>query len=116
VPHIHLQTTADLVENTSIPEVLEQLVAALSRVETVDPATIKAYHSLRSVWVMGEGAAPGFAHCEVAVLTGRPEALRSKIADVMFASLKDGFAQSAGGGEVRLTVEVREMDKSAYRR
>lgn len=116
VPHIHLQTTADLVENTSITEVLEQLVDALCQVESIDSKAVKAYHSLRSVWVMGAGAEPGFAFCEVAILAGRTPEVKQKIADSMFGALTSAFAQSKSSGEVNLTLEVREMDKPTYRK
>lgn len=116
VPTIHLQTSADLPENTSISDILEALVATLSLIESIDPKAVKAYHTLRSVWVMGSGAQPGFAACEVAVLAGRSEELRVKIADMMFAALRSAFAQSASAGEISLTLEVREMDKPTYRK
>ena len=116
MPHIHLQTSADLTENTGISEILEKLVGALCEIETIDPKAVKAYHSLRSVWAMCDGSEPGFATCEVAVLAGRPEELRVKIADAMFAALQAAFAQSASAGEVNLTLEVREMDRATYRK
>ncbi|MHB8636803.1 MAG: 5-carboxymethyl-2-hydroxymuconate Delta-isomerase [Fimbriimonadaceae bacterium] len=116
MPHIHLQTSADLDENTRIPDVLDRLVAALCEIETIDPKAVKAYHSLRSVWAMGAGAQPGFATCEVAVLAGRPEAVRVKIADVMFAALQDAFSRSSSADEVNLTLEVREMQRATYRK
>jgi 5-carboxymethyl-2-hydroxymuconate isomerase len=116
MPHIHLQTTANLVENTSIEEILEGLVAEFCTIESVSPAAVKAYHSLSSVWVMGEGAEPGFAACTISVLEGRSEELRVKMADQMFAALQSAFAQSKAAGEVNLTLEIREMDRATYRK
>lgn len=116
LPHIHLQTSADLAENTSIQEILDGLVATLSRLESVDPRAVKAYHSLRSVWSMGAGAKPGFATCEISLLAGRPEALRAAIADAMYTALREAFAQSVTAGDVQLTLEVREMDPATYRK
>jgi 5-carboxymethyl-2-hydroxymuconate isomerase len=52
----------------------------------------------------------------VAVLAGRPEELRVRIADAMFEALKAAFAQSAASGEVNLTLEVREMARGTYRK
>jgi 5-carboxymethyl-2-hydroxymuconate isomerase len=116
VPHIHLQTSADLAENTSISDILDKLVTALCAMETIDPKAVKAYHTLRSVWSMGAGAEAGFATCEVSILAGRPEAVRVKLADGMFAALGAAFAQSLSAGEVNLTLEVREMDRATYRK
>ncbi len=114
MPHIHLETTSDLIENVQIPQILEALVARLCSFETINPAAVKAYHSLRSVWFMGEGAPAGFAHCSVGILAGRPEELRRQIADGMYAELKAQFVDSGVGAG--LTLEVREMDAATYRK
>ena len=114
MPHIHLETTADLPENADVPDLLEALTAELASHETIPSASIKAYHSLRSVWHMGEGAAPGFAHCEVALLAGRPLELRKTIGEAMIAVMRESFAASLEANEVYLTLEVREMDRETY--
>lgn len=116
MPHIILETTSDLPENANVPDILEALVAKLAAMETIESKSIKAYHTLRMVWCMGDGAPDGFAHCTVAILTGRPEALRKKIADEMYAVLKEHFGQSLELGEVGLTLELREMDAATYRK
>ena len=116
MPHIILETTADLPENANVPDILEALVAKLSSIESVDSKAVKAYHTLRSVWAMGDGAPPGFAHCTVMVLSGRPEDLRKKMADQMYALLREHFAQSLELNEVGLTLELREMDAATYRK
>jgi len=65
---------------------------------------------------MGTGAPPGFAHCTVAVLEGRDQGLRKRIADAMYEVLKKSFEMSLDNQEVALTLEVREMDKETYRK
>lgn len=116
MPHIVLETTSDLPENANVPDILEALVAKLSGMETIDSKSVKAYHTLRSVWSMGHGAPPGFAHCTVAIVTGRDDALKKKIADEMYAVLKQQFTQSLEHGEVGITLELREMNKDTYRK
>lgn len=116
MPHIHLETTADLPENAHIPDILEALVAQLSKYETFQPKSIKAYHSLRSNWHMGEGAPAGFAHCTVAIMGGRPADLRKTIATEMFAEMKSHFQMSLENQEVGLTLELREMDADTYQK
>lgn len=116
MPHIILETTSDLPENANVPDILEALVEKLSRLETIESKSVKAYHTLRMVWSMGEGAPGGFAHCIVAILTGRTEAIKTKIADEMYAVLKEHFGQSLELGEVGLTLELREMEASTYRK
>jgi 5-carboxymethyl-2-hydroxymuconate isomerase len=114
MPHIHLETTADLPENADIPHILEGLVAELSKYETIQSPSIKAYHTLRSNWHMGEGAPAGFAHCTVAILTGRSLELRQSISAGMFGELKKHFAMSLENEEVGITLEVREMERETY--
>lgn len=116
MPHIHLYTSADLVENVDIPDILRALVEELSSHETIDAATIKAYHSLFHTWAMGDGAPAGFVHCAVSLVTGRPHEWRSKVADAMYDRLCALFAGSLDSGEVKPTLEMREMEKSTYRR
>src|SRR5438046_921430 len=116
MPHIILETTSDLPENANVPDILEALVSKLCTMETIDPTAVKAYHTLRMVWSMGEGAPPGFAHCAVAVVTGRDPALLNKISDGMYSVLKQQFAQSLEHGEVGITLELREMNKETYRK
>ena len=116
MPHIHLVTSADLAENMEIPQVLAALVGELSAQESIHSAAIKAYHSLKSVWAMGEGAPGGFAHCEVRILAGRPPDLRKKVADAMYSRMRKLFEGSLREGAVSLTLEVREMDAEAYRK
>lgn len=116
MPHIHLETTADLFENANIPDILESLVGRLCEFETIDPTSVKAYHLLRSNWHMGQGAPAGFAHCTVAIVTGRPEELRNRIADGMYAELRSHFSMSLENNEVGITLELREMEKETYRK
>ncbi len=114
VPHVHLETTADLPENADVPDILEALVVALSNQESVAPASVKATHSLRSVWSVGEGAPDGIAHCTVKVLAGRSPEIRRQIAEAAFAALKIGFAASLEAKEVALSLELREMEAATY--
>ncbi len=116
MPHLILETTADLPENANVPDILEALVARLASFETVESRTIKAYHTLRSVWSMGADAPAGFAHLSVEVLTGRPLAWRKQVTDAMAEVLREHFAVSLAAREVYATVELREMERDTYAR
>jgi len=116
MPHIHLETTSDLPENSDVPDILEALVAQLSAQESVPPGSVKAYHSLRSVWAVAEGHPPSIAHCTVKLLEGRTEEQQIRIADALFETLKEHFAASLEAKEVAVTLDVREMKKATYRR
>lgn len=114
MPHLILETTADLPENAHVPDILEALVQELATYKTVNSDSIKAYHSLRSVWAMGAGAPPGFAHLTVAILSGRPLELRQRIAEGLSRILHEHLAESLAANEVSVTVELREMDRETY--
>ena len=114
MPRIHLETTADLPENADLPDILQSLVATVSAQEGVASETVKAYHSLRSNWCMGEGAPEGMAHCTLSLLSGRPVDLRRAIAEATMATLREGFATSLAAKEVALSLELREMDAATY--
>lgn len=116
MPHIILETTADLYENANIPDILEALVSRLSSFETIDSKAIKAYHTLRSNWRMGDGAPPGFAHLTVGILGGRPLPLRVQITDGMYKELLSHFQLSIEHDDISVTLEVREFDKDTYRK
>ena len=116
MPHIHLETTSDLPENSDVPDILEALVERLGSQESISPQSVKAYHSLRSVWAVGPGHPPSIAHCTVMVLEGRSEEQQIRIADAMIETLKAQFAASLEAQEASVTLEIREMKKSTYRR
>jgi 5-carboxymethyl-2-hydroxymuconate isomerase len=114
MPHIILETTSDLPENADVPDILEALTQKLATFDTVASEKIKARHYLCSVWMMGEGAPAGFAHCSVAILAGRPLELRKRIAEGMVATMRERFRQSLDAREVAVTLEVREMERETY--
>ena len=116
MPHILLETTANIAENAHVPDILEELIELLCSFETIDPKSVKAYHTLRSVWSMGTGAPHGFAHCCVGVLSGRPIELRTRMSDAFFAKLNELLAESIQQGEAGVTFELREMDRDTYRK
>ncbi|HLO98420.1 MAG TPA: hypothetical protein VK171_07490 [Fimbriimonas sp.] len=116
MPHIKLETTSCVVENQDVVDILEHLVKKLASFETVKPASIKAYHALRNTWVLGEGHPQGFVHCEVAILTGRDDALKARIADGMYEELLACFKASVESKEAGITMELREMDAAIYRK
>lgn len=114
MPHIHLETTPNVLENRNIERILSALVDQLSEFETIDPSAIKAYHTLRENYAMGRGAKPGFIHCTVMIVTGRPDHLRRQIAEGMFQHLEVRFQSSIADGLAAATLEVREMDRETY--
>ena len=42
MPHIHLETTADLPENGSVPDILEDLAAKMATYDTISSESVRA--------------------------------------------------------------------------
>jgi 5-carboxymethyl-2-hydroxymuconate isomerase len=114
MPYVHLETTADLHENGDVPDILDAIVARLESFETVTGVTLRAYHTLRSVWSVGTGSPQGFVQCTISVLTGRPLEVRQAMVDAVLDVLKESFAYSMEQHEAAISVEVREMDRHTY--
>lgn len=116
MPHLHLETTPGLVENDRREAILQRLVARIGTMPTVAAAAVKGYATILDPVVIGAGGRAGFAHLNVAILEGRGPDLVSTIADGLYEELKSCFRESLTGGLVALTLELREMPKSKYRR
>lgn len=114
MPHIHLRTSADLVENVDIPEILEALVQTLCAQATINSIDVKAYHTMHPHWTMGQEAPTGFAHVTVSLMTGREQELLKAIGDKMYETMKQQFCRSLEMGEIRPTLEIRQMPKETY--
>lgn len=114
MPHIRLHTSADLVENVDIPDILARLVQELGAFESVLPRRIKAYHTLHNNWAMGEGGPPGFVHCQVLIKSGRTHEQIESIREVLFATLLECFSKSYGEKEAAISLEVRELSANGY--
>ncbi len=116
MPHLHLETTADVVENADIPDILEALCAELCTNDSVESSKTRAYHTLRSVWYMGQGAPISFVHLTVSVLSGRDLSWRKQVGKGLMEVLRQRFEYSLGEKEVQITLDVREMEKETYLR
>jgi 5-carboxymethyl-2-hydroxymuconate isomerase len=116
MPHIELKTTPNVERSLDVQKLLAELVAKLASFESVSPAAIKAYHVPIETWVMGKGAARGFAHCTVSVLTGRTVELRGRMADALVAVIREALRAEMQAGEASVSLELREMDAETYRK
>lgn len=114
MPHIHLEATPNAMANTDVILVLRDLVKQLTSFETIDPASIKAYYTLREVYVMGDGAPRGFVHCTVSIVSGREQDLKERIAQGMSDVLHKYFDRMRDLHQAGITLELREMERETY--
>lgn len=113
MPHLHLDLPREVATQIDVNRCLATLAEALAGCETIQPANVKAYATLRDHWTVGTGHPRYFAHCMASILTGRADDLRAAISDALMAVLEREFA---GRDDVGLTVEIREMDAGSYRK
>jgi 5-carboxymethyl-2-hydroxymuconate isomerase len=116
MPHIRLTVSRNAATSSDFSWLLPTLVELLCRFETIDPTAVKAYADVREHWAMGVGAPAGFVHCEVSLLTGRSQELRSRISEAFVVELERWFHTLVVTREVGVGVEVREMDAATYRK
>ncbi len=114
MPHLVVEASAGVVGDAN--KLLAQLCALVSSFETVDPASVKARYYEVNTWTTGEGCPNQFLHVEFSILAGREAALRSAMADALFARLQQEFSFSHSSGELVITVEIREMAAESYRK
>ncbi|MFQ3586849.1 MAG: hypothetical protein SNJ74_00910 [Fimbriimonadaceae bacterium] len=115
MPHIHLHTSADLVENTDIPEILTCLADRLAQAMAGKGDRVRAYHTLHNNWVTGTAARSGFAHVEVVMRDGDRTPTPDQLSELMLQALKELFRQSIDLNEVELSAEVRCVSPTVFR-
>lgn len=115
MPHIHLHTSADLVENTDLPEILAGLADRLARSMSGKGDRVRAYHTLHTNWVTGVAARSGFAHVEVVMRDGDRTPGPDQVSEMMLQALKEFFRQSIDHNEVELSAEVRSVSPTVFR-
>ncbi|MCB0826537.1 MAG: hypothetical protein KDC26_10135 [Armatimonadetes bacterium] len=111
MPHLQIECCPKF----NLGPLTDALVTEFCKIETVEPASVKAYYRYSEWFVGGEGAPNGFVHLTICVLSGRsPEILKS-MSDRLY---EVGIQHLAGQvlEPISWTVEVREMDRDTYRK
>jgi 5-carboxymethyl-2-hydroxymuconate isomerase len=116
MPHLHLETTADLNENADVPDILEALAEATGSLEGIERTHLRAFHSLRSVWFVGSGAPPGFVHLTLGVPGARTQHWKAHATQVLANILRYRFAYSLENSEASITIELQELALDSYHR
>jgi 5-carboxymethyl-2-hydroxymuconate isomerase len=113
MPRLHLETTADLLENSDIPDILEALLNHAAREDGMESSIYSAYHSLRSVWQMGAGARPAFVNLTVYLSAGTGVDWKKKLVESLAEELRSRFSYSIEMNEAELSIALVEYDPSA---
>ncbi len=116
MPHLQLEVSRDIADATNISEILKELVARFSEIETIDPRAVKAYVRIAEIWLTGDPERPSFVHLTICVLDGRAPSLLSQISDSLHQSLCNSFFQVLEKIPALVTLELRQMNRQDYRK
>jgi 5-carboxymethyl-2-hydroxymuconate isomerase len=115
MPHVVLEYTATL-PSALVASVLAQAHDITGSTPTIDPGAVKSRAYPSTFFHIGQhhGSAT-YLHLAVSILAGRPEDIRTTLADRLFAMLKDSVATHQVQ-QCSLSAEIREMDALTYRK
>ncbi len=115
MPHITIEVSPELTDFDS-HRALERVNRALADSGQFDDADIKSrVLRLREVRIGAAGAPQGFVHATLRLLAGRNQATRAVLSATLLEALVDSLPASADGPRsVQVSVDVVEMDRSAY--
>ncbi len=110
MPHIIIEYSANLLPDLDVPKMLGTLHDSLAA-SGVDKGRIKTRAiKIDHAFVGEKGASGSMIHGTLLLIEGRDIATKKKLADPLFAALKD----AAGGPDIAVTFEVRDMVKDTY--
>ncbi len=112
MPHLMLEYTSN-VPPINFNQLFAQLHQLLADEAGISCAKFKSRAVQREDYHVGDGDEQhAFVHLEIALFTGRPEALKDRIGQKTLEMLH-GYYPSAGG-LLQLTVEIREFSRANY--
>ncbi len=111
MPHLQL----DHYPNFPSHELLKLLVEEFCKIETVDPAAVKAYSRLADQFVPGYLAPKGFVHLSICVLEGRSPEILDQMSEQLYEIGKNYILQNTKI-PVSWTLEIREMNRHSYKK
>jgi len=111
MPHIQI----DHYPNFDSRKLLKLLVEEFCKIETIDPAAVKAYARLADEFEPGYQAPHGFVHLTICVLAGRNQEVLEKMSNQLYA-VGEEFLKEATAIPVSWTLEIREMTRHTYKK
>ncbi|WP_439437336.1 5-carboxymethyl-2-hydroxymuconate Delta-isomerase [Salinivibrio costicola] len=112
MPHLVMEYTDALAERVNIDQLVDDLHQAAIATDCFDPDALKSRAVPCAVWRVGAQADRGeFVHVEFRLLAGRSDQQKQQISNALTGPLRDH-----AGHVTSLTVEVRDMDTTSYRK
>jgi 5-carboxymethyl-2-hydroxymuconate isomerase len=114
MPHLRLDVSGGWCDEPTRVVILDDLIDAMAAVPTVDRASLKAYAQEWPTFRVGAGHPPNFCHLTVQVLDGRPTEIRAEMLAAVKAVLMRHLESPVANGQVKVTIELREMRTAEY--
>ncbi|MFM9873910.1 MAG: hypothetical protein ACKVQS_10660 [Fimbriimonadaceae bacterium] len=111
MPHLQI----DHYPNFPTKNLLKLLVEELCKIETIDPAAVKAYSRLADQFEPGYMAPNGFVHLTICVLEGRNQEVLERMSDQLYKIGSD-FIKENTKSPVSWTLDIREMTRHTYKK
>ena len=116
MPHLVLEYSDNITPHVPMDTVLAGLHKNFTAFETIPLDDTKTRAKPYTHYLVGsQGRQKAFMHLNILMMKGRPQELRDKIGEAMVNFLKMQLAHYLPGQlPFVVTVEIREMEKSAY--
>jgi len=111
MPHIVIEHSKPIQQQIDIPILMKDSIQILADTELFSVSAIKA-RSISFESFLLDSSYTDFIHVTISVLDGRSNAHLQSISDAVFTKLKEVAPHS----RVSLSVDIREMDKTTYRK
>jgi len=115
MPQITLEHTANLRPDRPWTDLLGRLHDQIAGLTGVEADSLNSRVLKLDTFRVGDGADnKAFAHLTIQIFSGRTPALKAELGRAGLALLKHHLAETSGGLDVHLTVEIRDLDREAY--
>jgi 5-carboxymethyl-2-hydroxymuconate isomerase len=115
MPHCVLEYSANVVDRVDAPAVFQRLHQSLAEIEAFTLHDIKSRAICHTDYFVGDGAPPNcFVYLRFSLLSGRDISVRQRVVQTCLKVLAEAFAKTLAERACQLSVEVVEMDRSAY--
>jgi 5-carboxymethyl-2-hydroxymuconate isomerase len=117
VPHCILEYSANVPDRPDVRRLLAEVNAALAATGLFTLADIKSRAVRHEEFVVGDGdESRVFATLAIEILDGRGDDVKAKISEAALAVLERHFPRSLAERVCSLTVQVRDLHRTSYRR
>ncbi len=115
MPHLVLEYSANLADRAPDRSLFLDLHRLLESVAGIRIENCKSRWRRVDDWTVGEGD-PGsaFVHLDIRFLEGRSPQVQRAVGTATLGLLRERFSAARNGLDLQITVEIREIRKTAY--